>query len=233
MTSTYGTTGRGAVAGGPAEHAGAVAPGHADPGHADHRHSDHAVTDRTVTDRTAVDHRPGIAHHPGGVPVAGSPRLDRIRWGAVWIGALTTFATNIVLQLLFFAFGWLAFGGPGTTTAAVVSVVIGLLAFFLGGMATGSSTLWDSPGDGVVNALAMWVLTTMLLVALALAGGGALAGYAGSAFAGMNGTGAVGLARDAAGWSVLGMGVTAAAAAIGGAVGARLWPGAAQRTARI
>ncbi|WP_226354189.1 hypothetical protein [Pseudonocardia sp. ICBG601] len=233
MTSTYGTTGRGAVAGGPAEHAGAVAPGHADPGHADHRHSDHAVTDRTVTDRTTVDHRPGVAHHPGGVPVAGSPRLDRIRWGAVWIGALTTFATNIVLQLLFFAFGWLAFGGPGTTTAAVVSVVIGLLAFFLGGMATGSSTLWDSPGDGVVNALAMWVLTTMLLVALALAGGGALAGYAGSAFAGMNGTGIVGLARDAAGWSVLGMGVTAAAAAIGGAVGARLWPGAAQRTARI
>lgn len=228
MTSTYGTTGRGAVAGGPAEHAGAVAPGHAD-----HRHSDHAVTDRTVTDRTTVDHRPGVAHHPGGVPVAGGPRLDRIRWGAVWIGALTTFATNIVLQLLFFAFGWLAFGGPGTTTAAVVSVVIGLLAFFLGGMATGSSTLWDSPGDGVVNALAMWVLTTMLLVALALAGGGALAGYAGSAFAGMNGTGVVGLARDAAGWSVLGMGVTAAAAAIGGAVGARLWPGAAQRTARI
>lgn len=228
MTSTYGTTGRGAVAGGPAEHVGAVAPGHADPVHADPRHAEHAVTDRST-----VGHRSGTAHHSGGVPVAGGPRLDRVRWGAVWIGALTTFATNIVLQLLFFAFGWLALGGPGTTTAAVVSVVIGLLAFFLGGMATGSSTLWDSPGDGVVNALAMWVLTTMLLVALALAGGGALAGYAGSAFAGMNGTGVVGLARDAAGWSVLGMGVTAAAAAIGGAVGARLWPGAAQRTARI
>ncbi|OLM11034.1 hypothetical protein [Pseudonocardia sp. Ae505_Ps2] len=195
MTSTYGRT-----AGGPAEHAGAVAPGHADPAHTDTLHTEHRHEHSTVDPRT------GGVHHAGGVPIAGGPRLDRIRWGAVWIGALTTFAVNIVLQLLFFAFGWLTIGGaPGTTTAAVVSVVIGLLAFFLGGMATGSSTVWDNPADGVVNALAVWVLTTMLLVGLALAGG----------------------------WSVLAMGVSAVAAAIGGAVGARMWPGAAQRTARV
>lgn len=225
MTSTYGRT-----AGGPAEHAGAVAPGHADPAHTDTLHTEHRH------EHSAVDPRTGGVHHAGGVPIAGGPRLDRIRWGAVWIGALTTFAVNIVLQLLFFAFGWLTIGGaPGTTTAAVVSVVIGLLAFFLGGMATGSSTVWDTPADGVVNALAVWVLTTMLLVGLALAGGGALAGYAGSAFPGLGtgGAGVVGLAREAAGWSVLAMGGSAVAAAIGGAVGARMWPGAAQRTARV
>jgi hypothetical protein len=47
-------------------------------------------------------------------------RHDRIRWGAVWTGVLTALSIYIVLQLLFFALGWLDLGingADGTTRA--------------------------------------------------------------------------------------------------------------------
>jgi hypothetical protein len=60
--------------------------------------------------------------------VGNEERHDRIRWGAVWTGALTTLATYIVLQLLFFALGWLDLGlngatGSGTTRAVISGVL--------------------------------------------------------------------------------------------------------------
>src|SRR4051794_34801797 len=81
-------------------------------------------------------------------------RRDRIRWGPVWAGALTTLSTYVVLQLLFFALGWLDLGfdgGGDSTVRAVVSGVLGLVAFFLGGAAAGASSLWHRANDGMVN----------------------------------------------------------------------------------
>lgn len=94
---------------------------------------------------------------PGGGDRATSPGLpasalvtgvegDRVRWGPVWTGALTTLSINVVLQLLFYALGWLDLGTENGTTASVVSAVLGLVAFLLGGFAAGASAGWRRAG---------------------------------------------------------------------------------------
>lgn len=137
-----------------------------------------------------------------------------------------------MLQLLFFTFGWLDLDGVGSTTATIVSAIAGLIAYLLGGVATGASALWDRPDDGLVNGVVTWALTTVLLMTLAIGGGGTLLGYAGTVFGGFGTIGApeaAGLARKTASWAVLALGVSALAAAAGGAAGSRIWP---RRTAR-
>lgn len=186
---------------------------------------------RTATTHAADAARPSeerTAERPAGPDV----RHDRIRWGAVWTGALTTLTTNIVLQLLFFSLGWLDLGTGSSTTATVVSGVLGLVAFLLGGVAAGASTLWRWANDGMVNGVVSWALTTALLVAVALAGGGALVGYFGSVFGGfgtIGGPAAASLARQTAGWAVLGLGLSVVASALGGTLGTKLWPGRGSR----
>jgi hypothetical protein len=54
--------------------------------------------------------------------------------------------------------------------------VLGLVAFFLGGAAAGTSSLWHRANDGMVNGVVSWAVTVTALLALALIGGGALLG---------------------------------------------------------
>ena len=54
------------------------------------------------------------------LPPATDTRHDRIRWGAVWTGALTTLTIYLALQLLFFALGWLDLGNEGSGTTRAV-----------------------------------------------------------------------------------------------------------------
>jgi hypothetical protein len=162
-------------------------------------------------------------------------RRDRIRWGAVWTGALTTLSTYIVLQLLFFALGWLDLGGDSGTTRALVSGVLALVAFFLGGAAAGASALWHRANDGMVNAVVAWAITVITLLGFALIGGGALLGSlaeVATQFAdlrnpaqGVDVARATQTARDSAGWAALGLGLSMAVSALGGSIGAKLWPG--------
>ena len=170
-------------------------------------------------------------------PAATDERRDRIRWGAVWTGALTTLSTYIVLQLLFFALGWLDLGvdGDGGTTRAIVSGVLALVAFFLGGAAAGASALWHRANDGMVNAVVAWAVTVIALLAFALIGGGALLGSLADVATqfvnlrnpaqGVDVARATQTARDSAGWAALGLGLSMAASALGGSIGAKLWPG--------
>jgi hypothetical protein len=175
-------------------------------------------------------------------PASADVRHDRIRWGAVWTGALTTLSIYIVLQLLFFALGWLDLGfdgGASGTTRAVVSGVLGLIAFFLGGAAAGASALWQRANDGMVNGVVTWAATVLVLLTLALIGGGALLGSladVATQFADLRnaGTGidvasATQTARDTAGWAALGLGLSAIASGLGGSIGAKLWPGRGRR----
>jgi len=172
------------------------------------------------------------------VPSRTDERRDRIRWGAVWTGALTTLSTYIVVQLLFFALGWLDLGVDGDdagTTRAVVSAVLALVAFFLGGAAAGASALWHRANDGMVNAVVAWAITVITLLGFALIGGGALLGSlaeVATQFAdlrnpaqGVDVARATQIARDSAGWAALGLGLSMAASALGGSIGAKLWPG--------
>ena len=170
-------------------------------------------------------------------------RHDRIRWGAVWTGVLTTLSTYIVLQLLFFALGWLDLGvnGADGTTRAIVSGVLALIAFFLGGAAAGASALWHRANDGMVNGVVTWAATVIALLGIALVGGGALVGSLAdtatqfidlrAAGAGVDLTEATRNAQQTAGATALGLGLSMIAAAVGGSIGAKLWPGRGHRDA--
>jgi hypothetical protein len=78
------------------------------------------------------------------------------------------------------ALGWLDLGLNGATgsgaSRAVVSGVLALIAFFLGGAAAGAAALWQRANDGMVNGVAAWAVTVVAVLALALLGGGALLG---------------------------------------------------------
>ena len=190
-------------------------------------------TDRDVDDRSRT--QPADAH----------VRHDRTRWGAVWTGTLTTLSIYIVLQLLFFALGWLDLGIDGTassTTRAVVSGVLGLIAFFLGGVAAGASTLWHRANDGMVNGVVSWTATVLVLLTLALIGGGALLGSLAdvatqfgdlrNAGADIDVASATQTARNTAGWAALGLGLSVIVSALGGSIGAKQWPGRGHRDSR-
>ena len=176
-------------------------------------------------------------------PVNTDVRHDRIRWGAVWTGVLTTLSIYIVLQLLFFALGWLDLGinGAGGSTRAIVSGVLALIAFFLGGAAAGASALWHRANDGMVNGVVTWAVTVIALLGIALVGGGALVGSLAdtatqfidlrAAGAGVDLTEATRNAQQTAGATALGLGLSMIAAALGGSIGAKLWPGRGHRDA--
>jgi hypothetical protein len=213
---------------------------HSDPGATkiDTKGDDHDADTGIRTTSTTAAAAEQFTPHAGG-----DLRHDRIRWGAVWTGALTTLSVLIVLQLLFFALGWLDLGvdQDNGTVRAIVSGVLGLVAFFLGGAAAGASALWRRANDGMVNGVVMWAVTVVVVLVLALVGGGALLGSLAdvatrfvdlrSAGAGVDVARATEAARETAGWAVLGLGLTMAAAALGGSIGAKLWPGRGRRDA--
>jgi hypothetical protein len=194
------------------------------------RHTDH----EDGADRNAIDAANHERTRQGNTDV----RHDRIRWGSVWTGALTTLSVFIVLQLLFFALGWLDLGFNETADSslrAIVSGVLALIAFFLGGAAAGASALWHRANDGMVNGVVTWAVTVMAVLALALIGGGALLGSLAdvatqfvdlrNAGASVDVAAATETARETAGWAALGLGLTMLASALGGSIGAKLWPG--------
>jgi hypothetical protein len=176
-------------------------------------------------------------------PTSTDVRHDRIRWGAVWTGVLTTLSIYIVLQLLFFALGWLDLGNnsAGGTTRAIVSGVLALIAFFLGGAAAGASALWHRANDGMVNGVVTWAVTVIALLGIVLVGGGALVGSLAdtvtqsvdlrAAGAGVDIAEATRTAQQTAGATALGLGLSMVAAALGGSIGAKMWPGRGKRDA--
>jgi cation transport ATPase len=202
----------------------------------------HTAADDTTASHSAASHSGSRAGIDGDdrswtPPTNTDVRQDRIRWGAVWTGVLTTLSIYIVLQLLFFALGWLDLGinGADGTTRAIVSGVLALIAFFLGGAAAGASALWRRANDGMVNGVVTWAVTVIALLGIALIGGGALVGSLAdtatqfvnlrAAGAGVDITEATRTAQQTAGATALGLGLSMVAAALGGSIGAKLWPG--------
>lgn len=184
-------------------------------------------TERPSTERVAIERS--------------EDRRDRVRWGPIWAGAAVVLTAFILLQLLFFALGWLDLGfngGDGAgLTAGIVTGVLALIAFFLGGLTAGASMMWRKAGDGMLHGVLVWALSVLGILALALIGGSALLGPLASfasqapdaAQAAQNvnvdPAQALNTARDTAGWTALGLGAAVAAAAIGGITGSKIWPG--------
>jgi len=149
---------------------------------------------------------------------------DPLHWGPIWAGTLITFTTNVVLQLLFYSLGWLDLGSGSSMTATVVSGVLGLVAFLLGGLAVGASARWARAGDSVLHGLIGWALTVTLLFSFGLAGAGAWLGTFTSVVGGfgtVTGSAVTAVPRPEAGWAVIGLVLAAIVTVFGATVSAR------------
>ncbi|WNV77674.1 permease [Geodermatophilus sp. DSM 44513] len=173
----------------------------------------------------------------GSTPWTPPARRDRVRWGPVWAGLVVAVPTFLLLQLATLAVGWWDVGpGAGGNNADWISGVNGLVALFLGGLTASATALWRGLSEGLLHGILVWALTVVTLVFLTLFGGGALFGSLAGALtdvasiqqadvpdvaAGQ----AADVARSGASWAVLGLGLSVVAAAIGGVLGAKTWPG--------
>lgn len=223
-------------------------------------HGEQVAGDPRITDREVVDVQPG--------PMAGTDRVepvtreaapppreahedpsvdvrlpegkdDQIRWGPVWAGLIVALATFLLLEIGFYAAGWLTLdpNDPGTT-AGWISGIIGLLAFLLGGLTAGATAKWNSVRTGLLHGIVVWALGVVAFLFLTLFGGASLLGNFGDVAAQVLNLNqlagdvpdigvqqAVDSTRDAASWAFLGLGLSIIASAVGGLLGAKLWSG--------
>ncbi|MFC5138289.1 hypothetical protein ACFPK1_08610 [Actinomycetospora rhizophila] len=166
-------------------------------------------------------------HEEGGQRSAQEPVGTGLHWGAVWAGALVALPVFLVLELLFVGFGWLDLGTQQSAASSIVSAVLALVAFLVGGVLAGRVAGPERRDGGVLHGVLVWALTTAGLVALGVVGGSALAGDVGTMLAGAGSapppsTGSLAQSTtDASGWGALWLGVSVVAAALGGIGGAR------------
>lgn len=178
-----------------------------------------------------------VQEHTVNMPPA--PR-DSVRWGPIWAGLITALTTFVVLELLLYSLGLLtvdlnpdAGGGGG----AWVTAIVGLIAFLVGGWVTGASSAVRGTGAGLLNGFLMWGLGTVLILALSTLGLGTLFGALGNTIsrflllgrpnpnlAGVDPGQIAGIVRNASWWAFLSLALSAAAAAIGGWLGAESGP---------
>jgi hypothetical protein len=157
-------------------------------------------------------------------------RRDRIRWGPVWAGVVTAIGTFIFLQLALVATGIVdlneEIGGD-----AVASGIAALVAFFLGGVTAGATSMWQGVDDGILHGIVMWFAALVAVVVLAALGSGLVLGAFDTEDAFDQFTDeqvdtdqANDDAQEAAGVALAALTLGLAAAAAGGAVGSKLWP---------
>ena len=95
----------------------------------------------------------------------------------MWAGLVVALPTFLLLELAFFALGWLT---PGANDAgagyAVITGLLGLFAFFLGGLTAGSTAMWRGVRSGLLHGIMVWALGVVSFLFLTLFGGGALFG---------------------------------------------------------
>ena len=157
-------------------------------------------------------------------------RRDRIRWGPVWAGIVTAVGMYLILQLGLIASDITDIGGVDNSDA-VASGIAALIAFFLGGLVTGATSMWQGVDDGILHGIVMWFAALVAIIVFSAIGSGLALG----SFDTTDVFGDVGLedvdasaasdeAQDAAGRALLVVLLGLAASAAGGAAGAKLWP---------
>jgi hypothetical protein len=159
--------------------------------------------------------------------------LQQLRWGPIFAGLLTAIGIFILLTMLAVALGLQA--APGTEeledmgfVAILVTSVIALVAFFIGGfIATWTSGVSD-PGRSLVNGFLVWSLWLVSVAVLGAFGLGAIAGAMGDLFGQVSAPSPdvemdalIDTLRSASWQSFLALCLTALAAALGGVIGAR------------
>ena len=197
-------------------------------------------TDDRPTDDRPIGGRPTFTS-PGDTPDVVqrasfvAPR-DSVRWGPIFAGLLTALGTFLLLSTLALAIGLTVAPGDadeGQTGAAagIITAVIALVAFFIGGLVAGRSAAVGGRGSGALNGFLVWALGIMVVLVLAAFGLGQLFGAAGDLFAQYRSIGAPSPDVDTGGLgdeirtgafgAFLGLALPAAAATVGGLLGAR------------
>ena len=164
------------------------------------------------------------------------PLRDRVRWGAVWAGLLVAVGSYLVIQLALVATGAIDLADPNAGDAWW-SAAAALVAFFVGGLTTGASAMWDNAIDGVLHGVVLWAVGVVALLVLSVASSGLTLGALDAtgvfdsvttdideAIDDLDAQDAGDGAREAASWVLLGLGAAIVAAVAGGSVGAMLWP---------
>jgi hypothetical protein len=168
-------------------------------------------------------------------------RADQVRWGPVWAGLALVLPVFLLGELIFLALGVFDLGdsvsGP---VAGIITGLIALVAFFVGGLVAGATAMWKGVDTGLLHGILVWALGITAVVLLTLLGAGSLLGTFGTAAsqlidpATISGAAASANApsqqevaaagQSAASAGVLGLGLTIIAAALGGVVGSKMWP---------
>lgn len=158
------------------------------------------------------------------------PRLDRIRWSAVWAGLAVALALYLFLQLALVAAAIVDLS-EATSTDAWWSAGAALVAFLIGGVVAGASAVWRGVGDGLLHGIVMWAVGLVALIALAAFGGGIALGSfdTSSVFdqftnADLDAAASSGDAEEAAGWAIIGLASALVASALGAIIGSKMWP---------
>ncbi|GHE13944.1 permease [Klenkia taihuensis] len=160
------------------------------------------------------------------------PRQDRVRWGPVWAGLVVALPTFLLIEVITLALGWWDIAEQDGTEAGVISGVAGLVAFFLGGLTAGASSMWRGVDDGLLHGILVWSAGIVAILGLALLGGGALLGPLSQVVGDIGAVGtpdvdpaqAADAVTSSASWASLGLGLTIIASALGGVVGSKMWP---------
>jgi hypothetical protein len=166
----------------------------------------------------------------------GNASRDRVRWGPIWAGLITAIATFILLTVAAVAIGAQAIdsgaeGEDAGMAGGIVSAIIALLAFAIGGFIAARTAGVVGRGYGALNGFLVWALGVVIILALAAFGLGSLFGASGDLFAQYQQMGqpqadvdpnaAVEGIRNGSIGAFLGMLLPAIAAAIGGFLGSR------------
>lgn len=110
---------------------------------------------------------------------------DRVSWGAIWGGLLTALGLFLLLSLLATAIGITTVQQGNVDpenvgrVAGVVSAVLGLLAFFVGGFIAGRGGGIVGQDAGAVNGFLVWALALVVVLVLTALGVGQLFGTLG------------------------------------------------------
>lgn len=172
-----------------------------------------------VVSRQPMDVEPMENDQPARQMIAAEPAplpRERLSWGAIWTGVLSTFAIFFMLEFLVYAAGWstLQVTSNGASAHGVpwVTGLVLLISFFVGSWLA-ASTLSKHGGhigdlDGMLEGFMVWTLAVSLILAFAVFGAGNILGVVGSTVAngstsGVNGTNLTDLAGNirAGAWS--------------------------------
>ena len=157
-------------------------------------------------------------------------RRDRIRWGPVWAGVVTAVGTYLFLMLALVALGVVDMS-EGVAGDAIASGIAALVAFFIGGVTTGATSMWQGADDGVLHGIVMWFAALVALVVLGAVGSGVALGAFDTSETfdqvsadGVDTEQANEDAEEAAAKALFGLALALGASAAGGAAGAKMWP---------